>query len=251
MNGNEHPRNTHDDEISLVDLAVTFVKRRRVFYVVFLLCTLTGVAYALIAENTYRYTSLVQGAMLADDQSLTAPASIVAALDGRWLPEVKAEYEASGKTLPFKVTFETPKDTPLVKISSEATEESAELVKRIHSGLMDRLKDAQTKQLDERRKRLEQQLASVTKVVESLQESGGSGEAMAAAVERKLNLQLEISGLDGPRDIVVARPSSEPTGPKRALIVALSVLVGGLLAVFGAFFAEFLASVRERIEKNA
>jgi uncharacterized protein involved in exopolysaccharide biosynthesis len=40
--------------------AATFIRRRRVFYVVFLLCTLGGLAYALLTPEKFDYVSLVQ-----------------------------------------------------------------------------------------------------------------------------------------------------------------------------------------------
>lgn len=53
-------RPKYDDEISLVDLATTFLKRRRVFYVVFVVVSLAGVAYALFAPERYEYVTLVK-----------------------------------------------------------------------------------------------------------------------------------------------------------------------------------------------
>jgi uncharacterized protein involved in exopolysaccharide biosynthesis len=240
-----------NDEISLVDLAVTFVRRRRIFYVVMLVCTVAGVVYALMADSTYRYTSLMQGAMVASDQPLTAPPALIATLETRWLPETKARYESDHSRLPFNVAFENPKETYLVKIITETGENHADLVKRIHTTLMDQVAEDQATDLDERRNRLKKQIETTSDLIASLKKDGVTGEALASAVDRQLNLQLELSSLQPAKSLVIARQSVDATGPRRTLIVALSVVLGGMLGVFAAFFTEFLVAVRTQMAQRS
>ena len=61
-------RPQYDDEISLVDLATTFLRRRRVFYVVFIVVSLVGVAYALSAPEKYEYVTLMKLAEKANGE---------------------------------------------------------------------------------------------------------------------------------------------------------------------------------------
>lgn len=238
------------DEISLVDLAVIFVRRRRIFYAVMLVCTLAGVAYALIADSTYRYTSLIQGAMVASDQPLTAPPALIATLKARWLPETKARYESENGQLPFDVAFENPEDTSLVQISTEAGGNQADLVNRIHSALVDQVVEDQSAGLDERRSQLESQIESMSDLIVSLKRDGVTRDALASAVDRKANLQIELSSLQSAKKMVVARQSSETTGPRRVLIIALSVVLGMILGVFAVFFTEFLVAVRAQVAQK-
>lgn len=243
--------NNVNDEISLVDLAVVFIRRRRTFYVVMLMCTLAGVAYALVADSTYRYTSLLQGAMVASDQPLTAPPALMAALETRWLPETIDRYESESGRLPFNVAFENPKETYLVKIITEAGENHADLVKRIHTTLMDQVAEDQATDLDERRNRLKKQIESTNDLIASLKKDGVTGEALASAIDRKLNLQMELSNLRPAKPLLVARRSAEVAGPSRLLLVVLSVVLGGILGIFAAFFNEFLAAVRARLAQRS
>lgn len=239
--------NVKNDEISLVDLAVAFVRRRRIFYTVVILCTVTGMTYALLADSTYRYTSLIQGAMVAKDEPLTAPSALMATLEIRWFPETKSHYESESGRLPFNVVFENPKETPFVRITTEAGENKADLVRRIHTTLMDQVAEDQAADLDERRNHLKRQIDSTGDLIASLKSDGVTGEALAAAVDQKLNLQLELSSLRPAKPLVIARQSSEATGPKRRLIVALSVLAGGMLGVFAVFCFEFVVQVNSRL----
>ncbi|CAN0601213.1 unnamed protein product, partial [Ectocarpus sp. 12 AP-2014] len=77
MTNTSEQRPQYDDEISLVDLAATFIKRRRIFYVVFLVITLGGLAYALLAKETYQYTSLLQVAEKSSGKFLEEPATTI------------------------------------------------------------------------------------------------------------------------------------------------------------------------------
>jgi uncharacterized protein involved in exopolysaccharide biosynthesis len=105
------------DEISLVDLAVTFIRRRHVFYAVFLLCTLGGLAYAFFAPDKYEYeyVSLVQVAQKTavvsgqnDEPPITtlqSPAVTVATLQESWLPQVRERYYADNKKIFVSVSY--------------------------------------------------------------------------------------------------------------------------------------------------
>ncbi|TBW56709.1 lipopolysaccharide biosynthesis protein [Marinobacter halodurans] len=245
-----HQRNEFNDEISLVDLAVTFVRRRRVFYAVFTVCVLAGVAYALIADTTYRYTSLIQGAATDSNEPLVSPEVVMSGLEGRWLPEVRATYEAEHGKLPFEVTFDNPEKTNIIKLASEASEDRANMVEHIHQTLMADVTKEQGSLLEEQKNQLEQQITAVGKLIQSLQEEGATGETVAGAVERKLNLELELASLKPAKTLVVARQSADATGPKRVLIVVLAIVLGGMLGVFAAFLTEFFVAVRAQMARQ-
>ncbi len=77
----------YDDEISLVDLAATFLKRRRVFDAVLFSVLLAGIVYAVLMPEKYDYVSLVKLAEKAPGNYVDNPAAIIATLESQWLPE--------------------------------------------------------------------------------------------------------------------------------------------------------------------
>ena len=109
-NSYSHSREEQDrysDEISLVDLAAVFIRRRRVFYAVFLLCTLGGLAYALLTPEKFNYVSLVQLAEKNSGTSIQSPETVIATLEARWLPEQQVlHFGENEEKLPFDVLFE-------------------------------------------------------------------------------------------------------------------------------------------------
>src|SRR5680860_770701 len=146
-NSYSHSREDQDrysDEISLVDLAATFIRRRRVFYAVFLLCTLGGLAYALLTPEKFDYVSLVQLAEKDSKTLIQTPETVIATLEARWLPEQQVLYYAENESkLPFSVSFQNTKDTALIRFSTGTTARQKQLVEKVHAALIEKLSQYQ------------------------------------------------------------------------------------------------------------
>ena len=238
-------RPQYDDEISLVDLATTFLKRRRVFYVVFIMISLVGVAYALFAPEKYEYVTLMKLAEKAKGKYVEEPATIIAELDSLWVPDLQATYHAeNNRNLPFKLTASNPEDTGLIRIVSVASPSLAELIEKNHRQLIERLSSEQGQALSMLRESLEKQIASLDSTIKMLEEGKNPGDAIASAVEKQLSLESDLESLSSFEALVISRQSGENAGPSRGLIVVLSIVLGLMAGVFIAFFAEFIGLVR-------
>lgn len=238
-------RPDYSDEISLVDLVATFIRRRRFFYVVFLTVTLAGLAYALWMPDKYEYASLVQIAQKDNNEFVQPPETVIATLESRWLPEVKALHrENHGTKLPFDVSFSNPESTGLIRFSSNSTKKEEKTVGAAHSSLIGSVKDHQEVLIAGERQSLQRQIASLEKAIETLKGEKDAGEAIASAIERRSRLEAKLEGLQGVEVLVTSRRSAEKVAPKRSLIVVLSLLLGSMLGIFVAFMSEFAATVR-------
>lgn len=244
------PRSQYDDEISLVDLAATFLRRRRVFYVVFLLVTLAGVAYALLSSEKYEYVTLVKLAEKSAGEYIEEPATIIAELDSLWVPDLQAAHHAEhDRNLPFKITASNPENTGLVRIVSEASPSAEELIETIHRQLIERLTTDQEQALTRLRKSLERQIESLGTTIDMLEGGQETGDAIASAVEKRLSLETDLESMAPAEALVVSRRSGESTGPARSLIVVLAGILGLMGGVFLAFFAEFISLVRDKVSE--
>ena len=229
-------RPQHDDEISLVDLAATFLKRRRVFYVVFILVTFVGAAYAIFAPEKY------------SGEYIEEPSTIIAELDSLWLPDLQANYHAeNGRSLPFGITAKNPENTGLVRIVSEASESAGAIVEEAHRELVERLESQQARAVSTLRNSLERQIVSLDSTIEILEGGQNTGEAIASAVETQLSLEADLESLAPFEALVVSRQSGESTGPAGSLIIVLAGLLGLMAGIFLAFFAEFIGLVRNQV----
>lgn len=241
----------YDDEISLVDLAATFLKRRRVFYAVLFSVLLAGIVYAVLMPEKYDYVSLVKLAEKAPGNYIDNPAAVIATLESQWLPEYQSTYHAEhDRSIPFKVHFENPENTGLIRIVSEASPSEAGVVKQVHTQLIDELAKAQSAAITSLKQNLERQIESLTSTIKMLEGSEGSmdaGAAIAAAFEKRLSLEVTLSSIQPANVLTVSRESAERKGPARSLIVVLAGLLGLMGGVFLAFFTEFASLVKAQL----
>ena len=241
-------RPDYSDEISLVDLVATFIRRRRVFYVVFITVTLGGLVYALWMPDKFEYASLIQIAQIDSEGFVQPPETIIATLESRWLPEVQTIYrEKHGRRLPFEVSFDNPESTGLIRFNSSATKDDGEAVSAAHSALINSVKAHQDVLIEGERQSLERQIESLESAIDTLKGEKDAGEAIAGAIERRSRLEGELEGLHGVEVLVTSRQSAEKIAPKRSLIVVLSVLLDSIVGVFVAFMSEFAATVRDQV----
>jgi hypothetical protein len=256
-----HSRENQDrypDEISLVDLAVTFIRRRHVFYAVFLLCTLGGLAYAFFAPDKYEYVSLVQVAQKApvasgqDDEppiaTLQSPAVTIATLQASWLPQVKERYYADNKkSIPFGVVFENPEGTTLIRLSTVTGVQQDLDVQEVHAALIQELAQYQNNLVEREQASINQRIDSLEALKTTLMRQANSGLALSTAIEQELELKGALRSLVNVEPIVNARETVVKSGPKRNLIVAVSTLTGFLLGILMVFMFEFGVSVKKKL----
>lgn len=239
-----------DDEISLVDLASTFLKRRRIFYGVFLVTLAAGILYAVLMPEKYDYVSLVQLAEKDAGNFVEKPATVIATLENRWLPEIEAAYIAEyDEPLPFDVIFSNPENTGLVRIVSEAAPANSDDVKQIHSQLIEKLEQTQSVAVSSLRSNLERQIESLTSTIDMLEGSQDVGTAIADAVNKRLSLQVLLQSIQPAELLVLNRQMGERKGPARSLIVVLAAMLGLMTGILLSFFAEFVSLVRANLSE--
>lgn len=252
QNAQERPK--YDNEISLVELAVTFIRRRRIFSVTVILVTLLGLAYAFIQPEKYEYVTLLESAERADGEFIEKPSATVAAIENRWVPEVISNYQdRNNEKLPFKIKSSNPENTGLIHIVSEASEDNAGLVQRIHQSIADNVIDRQRGLFKAQETSLKNQISSIEKVIESLNSKEGGenfGSALAAAIQKRSELEGSLAALRQAQSLVIGRQSVEQSGVGSLLIILLSAFLGAAMGVFLVFLAEFSLQVRKSLRQD-
>lgn len=118
---------------------------------------------------------------------------------------------------------------------------------RMHDRLYD-LEEQRFTRLPDREDELRLELGSVETGQETLQ---ARGERRQARFERQsADIESALEDMQPTRARILASRSSAPTGASASLIIALSVVLGAMLGVFGAFFAEFLANARRMADST-
>lgn len=243
-----------DDEISLIDLAKLLVRRWKAMAGIFVVVVLIALAYALMHPPVFTYTSIYQVAERDAGQPLETPASLVARAQTLYLGPVTRELidDEGLQRLPFETEISTPENTQTVKLATAAPEAQVDRVKAHHQALLERLADGQQRLLERRRQALERQLASVDETISQRTQSSDAvnTELLSRTMKRKFQLEAELAGLLPGEAAQVAVQSLERQGTSRALILALGVVLGGMLAVMGVFILHFISLVRESLRED-
>ncbi|WP_306168694.1 Wzz/FepE/Etk N-terminal domain-containing protein [Halomonas sp. MMSF_3323] len=249
-----YPRPPADDEISLVDITLILVRRWKMMAGVFVVIVLLALAYALTMTDSYRYVSIYNVAERQPNGGagvgvLESPESVVAKIDNYYFDVVTSELleEKSLDNLGFETTAKAPENVAFLTLASEATEEDAELVTEFHQKLLDTVKTDQDELLAKRRDALEQQLASTSESLEAAKQSTSesAAELVATYTAKMVDIEEKQAYLAEGNIQRVASQSQQPVGTSKALIMALAIVLGGMLAVMAAFLAEFAGTVRK------
>ncbi|MHA6964804.1 GNVR domain-containing protein [Zobellella denitrificans] len=249
------PYHYRDDEISLIDLAKVMVKRWRLMAITFVVIMGAVLTYALLTPHKYEYTTVYNIAEL-DAETLLEPASgLVTKTNSIYLPEqVRSIQQQHGlERLPFKVNVSNPKDTRLIFLSSQAQESDGELVAELHQGIVGALKKNQDAITERRISLFDEQIASLKVQLEAAKASDSqrAGDLIASYSGNIAELETKKNSIQQGVVASVADKSLEPKGPRKALIVALGAMLGGMFAVMVVFLREFAGKVCESLEEEA
>lgn len=241
----------YEGEISLVDLVSTFLRRRRVFYVVFAIFLTVGLTYAILAPAKFEFVSLVKLAEREHGVYIRTPSAVIAEIENHWLPGLRSQFRAKNNgNLPFHVVVTNPGETGLIRLSSEAAASEAAMVEEAHAALIDGLREQQEADVQGLRDKLEMQMESLDATVELLKSAQDSGSSLAAAVEQRVSLEAKLSSVKAMEALVVGRQDAEPRGPSKSLVVVLAAILGAIAGIFLAFFMEFVSLVREKMAES-
>jgi|TARA_Y100001933_G_scaffold167025_1_gene165230 uncharacterized protein involved in exopolysaccharide biosynthesis len=252
-NRNQETQRDTSGEITLVELATTFIRRRYVFYTTFVVITILTLAYALMTPAKHEYVSLVQLAKNGQGEYLEVPEAVVASFESRWIPEqiaAFAETDGDGGSLPFRVKVANPQSTGLIRLVTEGAVDQGNLIREIHTNLLASLQELQRQQVMVERNSLEKRIESQRKVIDALQTLRGGDNtpsALASAIQTQAELEAEKEALEPMEIIVTSRQSNEAKGPGKFLIVVLGIFLAFMAGLFSAFFAEFIALVRNNL----
>lgn len=244
-------RYEHDDEISLVDLAVILVRRWKAMAVIFFVVVGIAVAAAFLLPKSYQYTSLYSVAEFTNQNGqrvgVESPASAVAKVQNLYLGQAtrKLLKKHELESLPFEVDASNPSNTLLLQLDSEASEDNQPLVSEIHQQIIDLLQQDQAQLVERRRNSLERQLASAKQALESAQQSNSpsAAELVATYYSRISDIEGQLNELRQGEVTQHAVQSLSATSTGKKLIVALGIVLGGMLAVIGAFVLHFAGIV--------
>ncbi|WP_029461359.1 Wzz/FepE/Etk N-terminal domain-containing protein [Serpentinimonas barnesii] len=266
-----HP--THDDdEISLLELWEILAGRKWLIFISFAVCVGVGAAYAFIKAPVYQASTLLrvgqfsvnpgQPVLLENINELT---SRVMAAHGenisqgvnRPRPFITQAAVERGSTTTLQLTAEA--DTP--EQAAQFLQEVVAEVQRTHATNFQAnltLINERLRTLEERRSALQKQYDEITQLIEQLKERNPV-QASLVMMERgplsntineldaeRLRLSQQLGPLQSRPTVLLGEivAPTQPSEPKKALVLAIAALLGLMGGVMLAFGLEFVAKAK-------
>lgn len=250
----QFPAQYHDDEISLIDLTKILIRRRWWIVSCFLLISGLGFIYAILMSPVYTYTSVYKVAGSSTNTAYEAPAGLITQINSLFLPDALRQLvdEQGEKVLSLKVEAVNPKDTLLIILATKTAEQQQPLVEALHREVLSRLAIAQADSLAQRQKQLTAQINNLNTLIQQAMEATTerSQEMLVTYSERLLNTLSALEQLTSPEVLDHATQSLRVEGISKKLILILAFVLGGILGIMAAFFAEFATRVRDSLHED-
>ena len=177
-------RNPPENEISLIDLWLLIVKRKRLFWIIFFLVFAAGLVFPLMRPTTHEITSVIEiGHILRKDElvPLESPETTMAKLKNAFLPNLLEDYKTD---IPL-TRFSIPNQSYLVIMSTETIASGMDHAKKIHSKLALTLRTEHSRLIRPYRIKLEAAIDMAKIKLEELQDT-----RVIEAEKKTLELEL-------------------------------------------------------------
>ncbi len=259
-----------EDEVSLIDLWRVITKRKRfVFITVAVVFSLVGM-WLLIAKPVYESRAVLG---LGQVGSIESPQLVVQRLKEEY--RVKDDSEGE-RPLPLlsavKIMDKTLANGIELVVQAHSAEEARQFLDSIIGTMMQRHKrlfdlgrieqQNQLASLERHRQAIERGLGTIRERITALSRGDASLAGLLTLEQDRLIQQLPqveqqiavvrlaMSELQSSPTFMLRQPTLpvEPVKPKPALYMVLAGMVGLMLGIFGAFFAEFIGKMRKQLQ---
>ncbi|VAW57454.1 hypothetical protein MNBD_GAMMA07-973 [hydrothermal vent metagenome] len=239
-----------DDEISLIDLVLVLVKRVKLISAIIIIFILFAFISTQLVTKQYTYsTSLEIGNQMINGaiKSFESPQTLLAKLQHSFIPQVLNEQYKTNPSSDkqYKIEANIPKGSAIIVLEIKGPAEQRDVM----TGLL--LKTFKKVRLDHGRiyNSVKQLLSANLKQAKAELTLLKTDTNNVTEITTKQNLiesySSRLASLRNTREISPPMQSLSPKGVGKALIFIITVLAGIFIAIFAAFFAEFVTKVRE------
>ena len=240
-----------DHEISLIDLAMILVNRKKLVYLIFFSFLTLGIAAAVLAPKEYTFsTSLEIGSQIINGSVKTfeTPQTLLAKLKYSYIPQVlneqrQTDSESNNK---YSIKVSIPESSDIIVLTVNSTNKQADLMGRLLQNITQKAVLDHNRIFESVKRDLHTRLEQM-KIKLSDLGSGSDNRAEKASLQSNVEgLSSQLANLRNTREILPPMKSLEPSGISRKLIVIIATFSGLFIAVFAVFFVEFVAKVRAK-----
>ena len=244
-----------DDEISLFDLTMVLVRRKRMIAITTTVIILLGVVAALLVPKSYTFaTSIEIGSQILGGaiKPFESPETLLAKMQHVFIPQALNEQRQTNPEdeTKYKITASIPKSSVIIVLEIKGTEDETDFLKSLLQSITQKATLDHGRIYDSVRKNIASRLKQATSVLQMLKKSDGNETEIATQQNLIEAYSSQLANLRETREILPPMKSIEPTGTSRKLIVIIAAFAGIFLAVFSAFFAEFVSKIKEKTQAD-
>ena len=251
VNATNHPSKESQDDISLTEIAVLFIRRRKLLAISFLTVLLLGLGITFLIPQQYSYTTLYLLSQTTNEGTLLdSPETVTGILNSQYLPVLKAQYRKKyHEPIPFSIEIKNPPNTKLIEIISKESASHAPQVKEAHQALINQLSKEQDRRFAKSEDRIKKNLQMVKENTDLLKSVSDAGQALANAYEKKQSLQETLDSMRQGKTLAIARISDQPTSISRAIIAALVFMLATMISISLVLISAFADHVRQALDE--
>jgi len=209
----------YEDEISLIDLWLVLVRRKKILISVFLIIVGLGLILAFVTPKKYGYnTSIEVGSRVIQDrvQPIESPETLLAKIQVSYIPFVQQQYrnENSGDDKIYKISARVPKGSQLVVLESNDTETFAGAYKELQQRVVNEVQKDHKRIIEVIRKELE---IARNEAVNQLEEFKDQEQLLSAKEKRLGNIvKMVTRQLDEAKQDLATAENSRKRSVKEA-----------------------------------
>ncbi len=241
--------NSDADEISLVDLIIMLIRRKKMLIAIMCMVTTVGAGMALLVPKMYTFsTSIEIGGQVIDgtNRPFESPQTLLAKLQYSFIPQILYKQQlANPNDRRYTISPREPRSSGIIVLEVKGTEDQADL-------LIDLLRQVTEKTIQDHKRIYEAVKENLTLL--KTQAEGGiaslnSKKDRPTEEIRLLEYRIDtynskIANLRNTREVSSPIRSVDPAGNRKSLII-IAFFVGVFVAVFAVFFAEFISRIKE------
>ncbi|MCW9014466.1 MAG: Wzz/FepE/Etk N-terminal domain-containing protein [Gammaproteobacteria bacterium] len=245
-----------DDEISLIDLAMVLILRKKMIGIILTLFIALGITAALLIPKKYTYsTSIEIGSQIINGtiNSFESPQTLLAKLQHSFIPRTLNEHQQLNPEddKKYKINASIPKSSEIIVLEIKATEDQADSVIKLLQNITQKATQDHSRIFESVKRNLQSRLQQANTKLAKLG-SGTDNQGEKTSLQDNIeNYSAQLANLRNTREILPPMKSIEPTGTSRILIVIIAIFSGLFIAIFTAFFAEFATKVREKSSESS
>ena len=269
----------HTDGVKVVEIGIVFMRYKLAIAGIALVSVVIASIYALYAPHSYAYTTIVEIGTNGRNELIEPLETIRAKVTEGYIVQAVQDQikQHPDQQMQCGITVEIPKNSQVLLLRSQETENGERVCAMLHNAVVDRLRSDHSRAQSLLRKGLESQLDLRERSLRILRDQAKLIETQISRLETKKelsvrelvhlaslrladnqraqfelmplveNVRLQLASIRDTRAVVSPMRSMEPTGLGKKTMVLLAGLAGLVLGTIAVILIDSVTKAREEV----